>query len=92
MLLSCLILSQVNDKDVCLGLVSASHDQHVGKILAREDEARVAETARTADIVSSYTQGKKRKGKKRREERKGEEKTLSHNQLIVCCILPVRIQ
>ena len=65
-----LILPQVNDKDVCLGLVSASHDQHVGKILAREDEARVAETARTADLVSSYTQSKKRREKKRREEKR----------------------
>ena len=63
-----IVLSQVNDKDVCLGLVSASHDQHVGKILAREDEARVAESARTADLVSSYTQGKKRREEKRRIE------------------------
>lgn len=47
----------MNDKEICLGLVSASHDQHIGKILKKEDEARSMELARTVELVLGFTSG-----------------------------------
>jgi hypothetical protein len=43
--------------EVCMGLVGASHDQHIGRILKKEDEARSTETLRTTELVSSFTSG-----------------------------------
>jgi hypothetical protein len=48
----------VNDKEICLGLVSTSHDQHIGKILKKEDEARSMELARTVELVLRFTSGR----------------------------------
>lgn len=36
----------VVDKDSCLGLVGASHDAHIGRIMKKEDEARSTEIKR----------------------------------------------
>jgi hypothetical protein len=47
----------VNDKEICLGLVGASHDQHIGKILKKEDEARSTELSRCVELVNSFTTG-----------------------------------
>ena len=47
----------MNDKEICLGLVSTSHDQHIGKILKKEDEARCMELARTVELVLRFTSG-----------------------------------
>lgn len=44
----------VVDKDTCMGVLSASHDMHIGRILKREDEARGAETRRFQRIMSQY--------------------------------------
>ena len=48
-------MALVMDRDVCLSTLSASHDMHIGKILKREDEARVQETKRYQDCISSHT-------------------------------------
>lgn len=48
---------QVNDKEICLGLVSTSHDQHIGRILKKEDEARSMELACTVELVLRFTSG-----------------------------------
>lgn len=42
----------VVDKDTCMGVLSASHDMHIGRILKHEDEARGAETKRFQDLIS----------------------------------------
>ena len=41
-----------------MGLVGASHDQHIGRILRKEDEARGTETMRTTELVHGFTSGK----------------------------------
>ena len=41
----------VQDREVCMTVVSASHDLHVGRILKREDEARALETRKCQEIV-----------------------------------------
>ena len=40
-----------------MGLVSASHDQHIGRIMRKEDEARSTETLRTTELIHSFTSG-----------------------------------
>lgn len=44
----------VVDKDSCMGVLSASHDMHIGRILKREDEARGSETRRFQDMMANY--------------------------------------
>lgn len=44
----------VVDKDTCLGVLSASHDLHIGRILKKEDEARGRETKRFQECIASY--------------------------------------
>jgi hypothetical protein len=42
------------DKETCMGIVSLSHDMHIGKILKHEDEARNSEIKRfTHDVQVS---------------------------------------
>lgn len=45
-------MSLVVDKDTCMGVLSASHDMHIGRILKREDEARGIETKRFQQKMS----------------------------------------
>ncbi len=45
----------VVDKDTCMGVLSASHDMHIGRILKREDEARGTETKRFQEQMSRCT-------------------------------------
>jgi len=47
-------MSMVIDKDTCMGVLSASHDMHIGRILKREDEARGVETKRFQETMSNY--------------------------------------
>jgi len=47
-------MSLVIDKDTCMGVLSASHDMHIGRILKREDEARGAETKRFQETMATY--------------------------------------
>eukprot|EP01038_Epipyxis_sp_PR26KG_P009955 gene9955-13388_t len=47
-------MSLVVDKDTCMGVLSASHDMHIGRILKREDEARGAETKRFQEKMAKY--------------------------------------
>mmetsp|Transcript_30 Transcript_30/g.35 ORF Transcript_30/g.35 Transcript_30/m.35 type:complete len:536 (+) Transcript_30:306-1913(+) len=58
-------MALVNDKEVCMGLVGASHDQHIGRILKKEDEARSTETVRTTELVSSFTSGERARNRDR---------------------------
>ncbi len=44
----------VMDKETCMGVVSASHDMHIGRILKREDEARGSEMRRFQERMSKY--------------------------------------
>ncbi|KAJ1433675.1 protein phosphatase 1 [Ochromonadaceae sp. CCMP2298] len=44
----------VIDKDTCMGVLSASHDMHIGRILKREDEARGSETKRFQETMAQY--------------------------------------
>ena len=39
------------DRDTCMASVVGSHDIHVGKLLAREDETRAAETRGMTSVV-----------------------------------------
>ena len=43
-----------------MGLVGASHDQHIGRILWKEDEARNTETFRTTELVHGFVSGTSR--------------------------------
>lgn len=47
-------MSMVIDKDTCMGVLSASHDMHIGRILKREDEARGVETRRFQETMARY--------------------------------------
>eukprot|EP00953_Heterococcus_sp_UTEX-ZZ885_P004727 3037-Heterococcus_DN1.PRE.6 len=42
------------DRDTCMASVVGSHDIHIGKLLAREDETRAAETRGMATVVDGY--------------------------------------
>jgi hypothetical protein len=44
----------VIEKDTCMGVLSASHDMHIGRILKREDEARGTETKRFQETMALY--------------------------------------
>jgi hypothetical protein len=37
-----------------MGVLSASHDMHIGRILKREDEARGVETRRFQETMARY--------------------------------------
>jgi hypothetical protein len=41
-------------QDTCMGVLSASHDMHIGRILKREDEARGVETRRFQETMARY--------------------------------------
>lgn len=47
-------MSLVVDKDTCMGVLSASHDMHIGRILKREDEGRGIETKRFQQKMSFF--------------------------------------
>lgn len=53
------------DKDTCLGLVNASHDAHVSKILKREDEARNSETKRYQDFIQQHIRNERARNRDR---------------------------
>eukprot|EP00607_Mallomonas_marina_P003557 CAMPEP_0182439152 /NCGR_PEP_ID=MMETSP1167-20130531/86261_1 /TAXON_ID=2988 /ORGANISM="Mallomonas Sp, Strain CCMP3275" /LENGTH=314 /DNA_ID=CAMNT_0024632785 /DNA_START=790 /DNA_END=1734 /DNA_ORIENTATION=- len=55
----------VGDKDACMGTLSGSHDMHIGKILKREDEARMIETKRYQDCVSGYNNSERARNRDR---------------------------
>jgi Leucine-rich repeat len=57
--------SLVTDKEVCMGLVSASRDLHIGRILKKEDEARNLEVRRTQDLISGYTSSEQARSRDR---------------------------
>ena len=42
------------DRDTCMASVVGSHDIHIGKLLAREDETRAAETRGMATVIDGY--------------------------------------
>ena len=45
-------ISLVVDKDTCMGIVSTSHDLHIGRICKKEDDARNTENKRYQDLVT----------------------------------------
>jgi hypothetical protein len=45
----------VMDKDNCMSVVTSSHDNHVGKIQKKEDEARSLEMKRFQEQMSKYS-------------------------------------
>ncbi len=45
----------VSDKDTCMGIISSSHDIHIGKILKKEDEARATENRKYQDLMNKLT-------------------------------------
>ena len=45
-------MGMVIDKDTCMGVLGASHDMHIGRILKREDEARGIETKRFQETMT----------------------------------------
>lgn len=47
-------MSLVVDKDSCMSVLTSSHDNHVGKIQKKEDEARSLEMRRFQDCMSKY--------------------------------------
>lgn len=47
-------MSLVVDKDTCMGVLSASHDMHIGRILKREDESRGLEMKRFQELMAKY--------------------------------------
>ncbi|KAG5188451.1 protein phosphatase 1 [Tribonema minus] len=53
------------DRDVCMTSVVGSHDAHVGKLLAREDETRAAEARNMADIVDGYSRAELQRNRRR---------------------------
>jgi len=53
------------DKDSCMGLVGASHDAHIGKIMKREDEARNLESRRYQETVSGHVSGERSRNRDR---------------------------
>lgn len=58
-------MALVVDKDSCMSTLSGSHDMHIGKILKREDEARVIETKRYQEIIAKYTISEKERNRDR---------------------------
>lgn len=53
------------DKDACMGLVTASHDAHIGKLMKKEDEARNNENKRYQDMISGQTQAERARNRNR---------------------------
>ena len=47
-------MSLVVDKDTCMSVLTSSHDNHVGKIQKKEDEARSSEMRRFQECMSKY--------------------------------------
>ncbi len=58
-------MSLVIDKDICLGVLSSSHDLHVGRILKKEDDARSSETKRYQEIINSYSSEERKRNRER---------------------------
>ena len=58
-------LALVLDKDTCLGLVTTSHDMHVGKILKGEEESRMLETRSYLEEVGRYTREERSRNRDR---------------------------
>lgn len=58
-------MSLVVDKDSCMGILSASHDLHVGRILKREDEARFNENKRYQEAIASYSNDERKRNRDR---------------------------
>jgi hypothetical protein len=55
----------VTDKDVCVGVLSSSHDLHVARILKREDEARSGETKRYQETIANYANSERKRNRDR---------------------------
>jgi hypothetical protein len=47
-------MSLVMDKDSCMGVLSQSHDLHIGRILKKEDESRNFEMKRFQTLIANY--------------------------------------
>ena len=58
-------MSLVVDKDTCMGIVSASHDMHIGRILKKEDDARNTETKRYQELVHGTMNSEKTRNRDR---------------------------
>jgi len=58
-------MSLIVDKDSCMGLVNASHDAHVGKIMKREDDARNLETKRYQDMIAGHISAERARNRDR---------------------------
>lgn len=58
-------IALVLDKDVCLGFVTTSHESHVGKILKREEDARVAESKTYQEEVARYVREERARNRDR---------------------------
>jgi hypothetical protein len=55
----------VVDKDSCMGVISTSHEMHIGRILKREDEARSSETHRYQETIAGYVNAEKARNRDR---------------------------
>ncbi|CAM9289298.1 unnamed protein product [Phaeothamnion confervicola] len=53
------------DRDTCMNAVSGSHDIHVGKLLAREDETTARESRATADAVAGRARAERERNRGR---------------------------
>lgn len=47
-------MTLVTDKENCMNLVSQSHDQHIGRLLKKEDEAKLLEINNFKTLVKNY--------------------------------------
>jgi len=58
-------MSLVVDKDSCMGVMTASHDLHVTRILKREDEARFNENKRYQEAIATYSSEERKRNRDR---------------------------
>jgi hypothetical protein len=45
-------MALVVDRDTCMGIIGASHDMHIGRILKRDDDARNTEGKRYLELIN----------------------------------------
>lgn len=55
----------VLDKDMCLTLITTSHELHMGKIMKKEDEARMTETKTYQEEVARYVRDERKRNRDR---------------------------
>ncbi len=53
------------DKEACMGVLSLSHDAHIGRILKAEDQARNVETRAYAETVQGHTAAERTRNRSR---------------------------